>query len=254
MSEVPAKKGNLGLSMLLNWPDDFVNKVICGDCLEVMKGMPDQCVDLVLTDPPYGINGGRGGGSKARGRGNYSGIFQDTREYIRDMVIGALKDCFRISRATIITPGSKNLDLYPQYDSFGCFYQPAAMGFQRWGMMDAQPILFYGEYYLQGIKPMPCSFILTEKPSCTEHPCSKPINAWIKLLERSCPKESIIFDPFLGSGTTAVAAIQTGRRFIGIEIDPGYCEIARRRIAQAQEQQDLFRKPAEDKQGELLLL
>ena len=42
----------------MNYPDDFMNKVIQGDCLEVMKEMPDKCVDLVLTDPPYGINFG----------------------------------------------------------------------------------------------------------------------------------------------------------------------------------------------------
>lgn len=39
----------------MNWPDDFINKVICGDCLGIMRGMPDRCVDLVVTDPPYGI-------------------------------------------------------------------------------------------------------------------------------------------------------------------------------------------------------
>lgn len=37
------------------WPDDYINKIICGDCLDILRGMPDKCVDLVLTDPPYGI-------------------------------------------------------------------------------------------------------------------------------------------------------------------------------------------------------
>ena len=51
-----------------------------------------------------------------------------------------------------------------------------------------------------------------------------------------CPPGGLVLDPFLGSGTTAVAAIQTGRRFLGYEIDAGYCEIARKRIAEAQAQ------------------
>jgi site-specific DNA-methyltransferase (adenine-specific) len=44
------------------WPDDFINKIICGDCLEVMKEMPDKSIDLLLTDPPYGINADKGVG------------------------------------------------------------------------------------------------------------------------------------------------------------------------------------------------
>lgn len=44
----------------MKYPEDFINKIIQGDCLEVMKQMPDKCVDLVVTDPPYGINVGGG--------------------------------------------------------------------------------------------------------------------------------------------------------------------------------------------------
>ena len=78
---------------------EFVGKIICGDCLEIMKDFPDGCVDLVLTDPPYGIDGGRGGNSK-RGKAKYYSPsrnhhgdkntysnFPDTREYIKTTVI-----------------------------------------------------------------------------------------------------------------------------------------------------------------------
>lgn len=68
------------------------------------------------------------------------------------------------------------------------------------------------------------------------------------------PKNGIILDPFMGSGTTGVACVQTGRRFIGIEIDPHYCEIAQKRIEQALLQPRLFdlEKPAKPTQGGLL--
>jgi DNA modification methylase len=56
------------------------------------------------------------------------------------------------------------------------------------------------------------------------------------LIENTTEPGGLVLDPFLGSGTTAVAAIQTGRRFIGYEIDEGYCEIARKRIAEARAQ------------------
>ena len=234
--------------------EDIVNKVHCADCLGFLRQMPGESVDMVLTDPPYGINGGRGVGSRVRCRSKatYNGSFPDTREYIAEKVMPIIKECFRISSAVVITPGSFSMHLYPPPDSFGCFYMPASVGLQRWGFMDSQPIFYYGKYYLQGKGPRPCSFVLTEHPDCKEHPCAKPIKTWTRLLDGCCSKDSIILDPFLGSGTTAVAAIQTGRRFIGIEIDPGYCEIARKRIAQAREQQDLFRKPETTKQTELI--
>lgn len=85
-----------------------------------------------------------------------------------------------------------------------------------------------------------------------DHPCPRRISHVQYLVNKYSDKDDIIFDPFLGSGTTAVAAVQAGRKFIGIELDPGYCEIARERIAQASEQQDLFRKPVVDVQDTLL--
>jgi len=212
--------------------NDLMNQIICGDALEVMRGMPDKSIDLCVTDFPYGIDGGRGGTSKERGKGEYGKLyFEDTREYVRTVCLQVLQECRRIAMGVILTPGSKNLDLYPQADSFGCFYQPAAVGLQHWGMMDAQPILYYGRYDLAGIMPMPCSYQLTEKPSCDYHPCSKPINAWKKLVNR-CPVDGIVLDPMCGVGTTAVAAKQLGRKFIGIEISEEYCAIARQRLAQ----------------------
>jgi DNA modification methylase len=53
------------------------------------------------------------------------------------------------------------------------------------------------------------------------------------MVEASCLDNATVLDPFCGSGTTGVACMQTGRNFIGIEIDAGYCEIARRRIVEA---------------------
>ena len=75
-----------------------------------------------------------------------------------------------------------------------------------------------------------------------EHPTQKPMSLMYELVSK-CPPACLILDPFCGSGTTGVAAIKTGRRFIGIEIDPGYADIARRRIAEAVP--TLFERPRE---------
>jgi len=208
----------------------FVNKIIHGDCLEFMKDWPDNCVDLVLTDPPYGIDGGRGGTSKLRGKGNYDGRFSDTRQYIETVVMPALSMWRQKADGVVLTCGCRNLDIYPQADSFGCFYQPAGSGMQHWGQVDSQPILYYGRYYRAGKWPRKCSYIMTGRPSCTDHPCSKPLDVWARLLDEICPPNGIVLDPMCGSGTTCVAAKMLGYNYIGIDISKDYCEISRMRL------------------------
>ena len=66
-----------------------------------------------------------------------------------------------------------------------------------------------------------------------DHPATKPAALMCKLVKAVTVEDGEVLDPFAGSGTTGVACVQTGRNFIGFEIDPGYCEIARRRIAEA---------------------
>lgn len=211
---------------------DLINKVICGDCLEVMRGMPDKSVDCVITDPPYGIGSSVSGtiASSRKHKSDYT-MFDDTPEYVKDICVPAIIECLRIAKRVVITPG-KYLSYYPQPDSFGVFYQPATTSMQLWGRLDAQPIFYYGRPYDIGKTIKSRSYTLIEKPSSNEHPCAKPIKAWKKLLSDVTQEGDLILDPFLGSGTTAVAAKLLNRRYIGIEIEPKYCEVAERRLAQ----------------------
>ena len=64
------------------------------------------------------------------------------------------------------------------------------------------------------------------------HPCPRPLNGMKYLVECFCPPSGLVVDPFMGSGTTLVAAKDLGRRAIGIEIEERYCEIAAKRLAQ----------------------
>jgi DNA modification methylase len=237
----------------VKYPEDFINKVICGDSLELMRLIPDKSIDAVICDPPYGIDGGRGGQLRDYKKADYN-CFDDTPEYIKTVCVPVINECLRIAKTVVLTPGSRCLTFYPPPDDMGCFYQPASSRMGRFGFQSCQPIFYYGYYKNRGKGGLPTGIILTEQSESNGHPCPKPIKAWTWLVERSTSTADIILDPFLGSGTTAVAAIRTGRQFIGFEIDPHYCEIAERRIRDEQSKIPIpFDEPAQPTQEELPL-
>jgi site-specific DNA-methyltransferase (adenine-specific) len=209
-------------------------RVVQGDCLDVLRSLPDGCVDAVITDPPYGIDGGRGGDAKDFGKGKYRGDWRDDEDYIRAVVVPAMKECRRISPVVVVTPGVRCMHLYPQASDVGCFWTPAAATHGPWGFTTFQPILYYGRDWRAGRGALPSGRVVTESAEKNGHPCPKPLRAWQWLVDKSCLPGGLILDPFGGSGTTAVAALHEGRRCLIIEKDPTYCDIIRRRVAEAQ--------------------
>jgi DNA modification methylase len=209
--------------------EDSLVTIYHANCIDALPVIGE--VDCIVTDPPYGIEGGRGGTSKARGKGNYQSDFDDTPEYIQNTVISAL---FKVAKwkTLAVTPGCKNIHHYPPADSFGVYFSPASNGMQRFGMSDAQPILYYGWHHLQGKKPMPCSRQLIEAPDKNGHPCPKPEKAWSWLVQKVATKDMLVLDPFMGSGTTMRVCKDNGIKSIGIEMNEKYCEIAAKRMAQ----------------------
>ena len=203
-----------------------------GDCRDILPTLPP--VDLVLTDPPYGIEGGRGVGNRARGKAAYGPEgWEDTPEYIMETCVGVIKWAISAAPRVIVTPGIRHLHLYPPADDIGCFWTPAAIGFGAWGMVTFNPILYYGRDPRAGVGAWPSGRQVTEPPGIDGHPCPKPLRAWKWLLAKGSVEESdLILDPFMGSGTTLRAAKDLGRRAIGIEIEEKYCEIAVKRLAQ----------------------
>ncbi len=135
------------------------------------------------------------------------------------------------SRA-IITPGIPCMSSFPQPDSFGCLIQPATLGMQKWGFVDSQPIFYYGLDPRSGKTISKCSFMNTIAPEANGHPCPKPYHVWTLLLAKGSLNGETVLDPFMGSGTTLVAAKNLGRKAIGIEISREYCDIAIRRLQQ----------------------
>jgi len=203
-----------------------------GDCREVLPTLGK--VDLVFADPPYGVNGAHNSKTAHRAirKNDYSG-FTDSVDYVQTVAVSAVQICFDVADRIIVTPGNRCLTLYPEPDSFGAIYQPASVGLQAWGRADAQPILYYGKspYGGKGLPSRKCSWVCSEPAEANGHPCPKPIGLIKSIIDNTTLIHEQVCDPFMGSGTTGVACVQLGRKFIGIELDPKYFDIACRRIS-----------------------
>jgi modification methylase len=197
---------------MMYWPDDFINKVICGNALKVLEGIPDGAIDIVVTSPPYGV------GIKY---GDFSDEIPDYFEAVS-----------RVCKALILFPGYGNHYDVPKPKYSAIWYKTNGMtgGAQMFRHALWEPILFYGDF---GNRRLYASDVFIEPISIQNaggHPCPFPLRLIRRLIKPI--QADVILDPFLGSGTTAVAAKELGRRWIGIEINPDYCKIAEDRLRQ----------------------
>lgn len=212
--------------------------LINADCNEWLASLP-ECfrVDSVITDPPYGVElkakraKQRGGGMTVR-EGQYN--HDDTPEYVRSSVVPAIEAFRKIAACVVVTPGVRNLWAYPAADDLGGFFSAAGTGCSKWGFSCLQPILYYGkDPYLarsMGSRANSCGQTYPNDANKQPHPCAKPIAMMRWLVARASHEGQTVCDPFMGSGTTGVAAIQGCRKFIGIEKDPKHYQTACERI------------------------
>lgn len=204
-----------------------------GDCLEILPTLGK--VDAVVTDPPYGVSLGEITSRIGRDDG-YS--FQDTPENVRDNVVPRFKQALEKSQRAIVTPGHRCAWFYPEPYEIGCIYVPAGAGLGRWGFTTGHIVLFYGKdpHNRQTANSFSCNST-TDKNG---HPCPKPIEWMNWMVNRASLEGETVLDPFIGSGTTGVACANLGRKFIGVEIEEKYFDIACRRIEEAYRQPRLF--------------
>lgn len=213
-----------------------------GDCLEILPTLGPA--DAVVTDPPWGLNGGSGTTSKQRAKAVYSGAFEDSPEYIDEVVVPAIRKALLLCNGRgMVACGARCLYSYPRPRAIGGFYQPAAVGMSPWGFAGFSPVLFYGKDPRDGKGQSSVMTTLTEPPSTNDHPCAKPDGAMRWMVGKASLEGQAILDPFMGSGTTGVACVSLGRKFIGIEIEPKYFDIACKRIKAAYDQPRLFDDP-----------
>jgi len=215
-------------------------RLLLGDCLSIMPLLGK--VDAVVTDPPYGV-------------GIDYTYFSDDVASIQRVAIAAVTECISLFQRVVITPGNKTCWLYPQPTHQGVFFYPSGAGTCKWGFTCSQPIFYYGDdpYLKAGKGSRPDSFRSTEHAEKNGHPCPKPIGQMLWLVKRASLVHETILDPFMGSGTTGVACAKMGRKFIGIELDEDYFNIACKRIEEAYASPDMFVEAQKKPEQESLL-
>ena len=212
--------------------------LINDDCLIAMRKMKDKSVDLVLTDPPYGIRIGKSGsvgGGSVRGKTQrFTNIDWDNsipqKEYFDEMG--------RVSKNQIYWGGNYFLD-----------YLGSTRCLLTWYKRDGLPVRTFADCELawtsfdRNSQVFNCrwdGFIRDSKELKVAHPTQKALKVMKWCVSDFSAMGMTILDPFMGSGTTGVACAELGRSFIGIEISKEYFDIAKKRIEQAQAQGQLF--------------
>ena len=222
-------------------------KLYQGDCLEVMKDIEDESMDLVVTDPPYKtITGGDSNGAnserpKGMLRGNRK-LFKHQKMNISDWMPEIYRVLKEESHCYIFT---NSLNLQEMLN------EATKVGFKLhnllvWEKNNCTPSQYYMKNceYVLFLRKGKAKWINNIGDSKTVHkfnniignklhPTEKPVDLLEYYLLNSSEPNDIVFDPFMGSGSTGVAALNTNRNFIGIELDEGYFNIAQNRIEEA---------------------
>lgn len=211
--------------------DDSMNAVILGDCCSVMQQFPDSSMNLVLTDPPYLINYQSRDGRTIAG---------DTNDV---WLLPAFSEAYRVLKSggfCISFYGWSKADRY-----LGAWREA---GFRPVGHLVLIKSYTSGSAFLQyrheqayllakgrvDCPLSPISDVLYWKYTGNRlHPTQKPVRALMRLIRAFSSPGDVVLDPFCGSGSVLLAAKISGRRYIGIEVRPDYCEVAQRRLTRS---------------------
>lgn len=262
--------------------NSFINQIFNEDAITGLQRIPDGSIDLILTDPPYGLGKDYGNDSDKQEAADYLAW---TERWI-DAALPKLKPTgslyifltWRYSpeifvmlkqRMTMINEiiwdrrvpsmGGSTRSFSSVHDTIGLFVKSKNYYFD----LDAVRIpydaatkkarsrsIFVGAKWLElGYNPKDLwsvSRLHKEDAERVEHPTQKPLEIIQRMLLASCPENGVVLDPFMGSGTTAVAARRCGRQFVGFELNPEYCAIIAARLQSAEaELQVLNNQPTE---------
>ena len=215
---------------------EYIN-LLHGDCLELMKDIPDKSVDLILTDPPYGIK------FQSNFRKDKFDKLQNDDVVLEDWLTEAhrvLKDGGAIYTFT-------RWDVYPEWYSIieklfkikNCIIwhkRGGGLGDLKGAYIFNHEFLIFaskGRHILKGKRCSDVWEVQKDAPSTYKHPTQKPVALMRQIIEKSSSEGQIVLDPFMGSGTTGVACVNTNRNFIGIELDDKYFDIAEQRIRES---------------------
>ena len=247
-----------------NSANKYLNKIICGSAVDVMKELPDGAVDLIITSPPYNLKNSTGNGMKDGRGGKWAnaalqkGYSHHNDCMPHDEYVKWQRDCLTEMFRLIPENGAIFYNhkwrvqgglLQDRQDIVSGFPVRQIIIWRRKGGLNFNPGYFLPTYEVIYLIAKP-KFTLKPKANAhgdvweftqemnNEHPAAFPVNLIDRIIGSTDAKT--ILDPFMGSGTTAISALNFGRNYIGIELSPEYCKMAVTRIKKYQSQPMLF--------------
>lgn len=248
----------------MDFKETYLDKIICGDSLEVMRKMPDKCLDLVITSPPYNLKNSTGNGMKDGRGGKWAGAalvngyshYDDNipHEEYSQWQYDCLKEMFRLIKddgAIFYNHKWRVQDglLQDRQDIIRDLPVRQIIIWKRKGGINFNPGYFLPTYEVIYLIPKP-NFKLAPKSNAfgdvwefkqemkNDHPAPFPVPLIDRIITSTTA--NTILDPFMGSGTTAVVAMWHKRNYIGIELSPDYCKLAEQRIIRNKKQSELI--------------
>lgn len=228
------------------------DKIYCMDCLEGLKRLPDSCVDLIVTDPPYLIKDTHAGGHSRLAK-----TIQPVNDLLRENALDSgmnpliLPELVRVMKRINCYIWCNKAQI-PDYLDFFVGNLSCSFDIIIWHKTNPPPTFHnkylsdkeYCLYFRKGGYCQPVSYenaktVYFQPTNYYDkknypHPTIKPLNIIKNLIENSSRPGDLVLDPFLGSGTTAVACMELGRKYLGYEINRKYFEIANKRIQDTQ--------------------
>lgn len=225
-------------------------KLVKNDAIEFLKQLPDKSIDLIITDPPYKTH--RGGRTHTRELSGYgfSVLHKNDGKIFNHNNIDHkewLNECYRVLK--------DNTHIYIMTNLLNLFeLQRIALevGFKlhnllvwkknttnanKWYMKNAEYILFLRKGRAKNINNMGSQTVheYNNPTGNKNHPTEKPVDLMEFYISNSSNEGDLVLDPFMGSGSTGIAALNLKRKFLGIEIDEEYFNIAKERISKVKE-------------------
>ncbi len=236
----------------MKYPDDFINKIICGDCLKIMKDIPDNSIDLIITDPPYQYisekpnRGGFMANKKHLDNINSSfGMSFDPRSFLIEAqrILKKFNLYVFTNKTLLLDYLSFARENNYSYDLI-IWFKPNPVPINKGHyLIDKEYAVYIYEKERYFNSNLGYENYFTIFQQCIggdnkkefNHPTIKPLQLISRFVKISSDIGHIVLDPFLGSGTTAIACKMLNRHYIGIEINQEYVEMAKNRLNNAPE-------------------
>lgn len=224
-----------------------LNKVYCMDALEGLKALPDDSVDLIVTDPPYPIDRDNGSGRLFHGHAQEKEWFKEGYADWNAFIAECLEQMKRVLKKgghlyffvneTNLWPMKPVIDAQFTFKSLLVWHKGSKPG-ESYGMgyhfrKSCEYVFLYSKGKSERwITDHGTLLQFARNGYDVDHPTPKPVAMCRLFIEKSSDAEGVVLDPFIGSGTVAVAAQQAGRKFIGFEIDKKYVDMTEQRLKQ----------------------